>query len=85
MGEDDTPNILKSRTRGKESRWQRFWRRRRMNAVRNSSDHAVFMAVGITTGLLVIGTALFLMTRGASFSGGGASGGYETPKAGFRQ
>lgn len=85
MGRDDTPNILKSRTRGKESRWQRFWRRRRMNAVRNSSDHAAFMAVGIVVGLLAIGIALFLVTRGAAFPRGGASGGSETPRAGFGQ
>jgi hypothetical protein len=84
VGKDDTPNILKSRARRRESRWQRFWRRRQMNAVRNSSDHAAFMAVGIVAALLAIGIALFLAARSARFPTGGAPGGIEIPKAGLR-
>jgi hypothetical protein len=55
-----------------------------MNAVRNSSDHAAFMAVGIVAVLLAIGIALFLAARSATFPRGGAPGGLEIPKAGQR-
>lgn len=55
-----------------------------MNAIRNSSDHAVFVAVGVVAVLLAIGIALFLAARSATFPKGGVSGGLEIPKAGLR-
>jgi hypothetical protein len=65
VGHEDIPKILKNRGRQPESRWQRYWRKRRMNAVRNSSDHASYMAIGILIAILVLGALLFFALRGA--------------------
>lgn len=80
MARDDIPNILKSRHRRSETRWQRFWRRRRMNAVRNSSDHAMFVAVGILLALILLGGALVFVARNASFPAGPDKSGPALPK-----
>lgn len=63
MGRDDIPGILKNRGRRRESRWERFWRKRRMNALRNSSDHATAMAIGIVAFILIIGALLVVVVK----------------------
>jgi hypothetical protein len=55
-----------------------------MNSVRNSNDHASYLAVGILTVLLAVGVALFLAARSATLPQGDPPGGFETPKAGLR-
>jgi len=70
VAKDDTPNILKTRNRRGESRWQRFWRRRRMNAVRNSSDQAAMMAVGLPVVVLLLVAALVFVARHANLPSG---------------
>ena len=59
-----------------ESPWQRFWRKRRMNALRNSSDHAMYMAITLVFIVLVLGGLVYL---GVSEAGGPtpSSGGLE--------
>lgn len=73
--------ILKGKGRGRESRWARYWRKRRMNAVRNSSDHATYMAVGILVAVVVLGAVLFVALRGAKFSQKGSPSRVDFPKA----
>lgn len=68
MDKDMIPGILRVNRRRGESRWQRFWRRRRMNSVRNSSDHATVVAIGIVAGIVLLVAVLILGFRGADFS-----------------
>lgn len=68
MGKDDLPGILRNRSRRKETRWQRYWRKRRMHALRNSSDHATAMAIGILFAILLIGALLVVAVKRGGFS-----------------
>jgi hypothetical protein len=81
MGKDDMPGIIRPNRRRGETRWARFWRRRRMNAVRNSSDHAVVVAIGIFAGLALLGAVLFFGLRGARFQPGPGLRGAEVFKS----
>jgi hypothetical protein len=71
---DETPQIINPKRRNGESRWQRFWRKRRMNSIRNSSDHAVYTALALFAAVLLIAVIAFLGTRGVSFQGGAPKG-----------
>lgn len=84
MGQEDIPKILRNRGRQPESRWQRYWRKRRMNAVRHSSDHASYMAVGILIAILVLGALLFIALRGADLPQRSGPGTPEVFKPGAR-
>ena len=79
MAKNDLPNILKPRRLRGENRWQRFWRRRRMNSVRNSSDHAAVMAVGILVALILLAGALVFVARNARLPAGPGKPGLTLP------
>lgn len=68
MGKDDLPGILRNSGRPKESRWQRYWRKRRMRALRNSSDHATAMAIGILFIVLLISALLVIAAKRGGLS-----------------
>lgn len=61
------PGILRNSKRPHETRWQRYWRKRRMNSLRNSSDHAVFMAVCLIAIAMLLGALLYFGMKGARF------------------
>lgn len=71
---DRSDPSLKRRSRHRrESTWQRFWRKRRMRALRNSSEHAVYFAVGFLTLLVALGLLLYFGLRDANLSGAGSN------------
>jgi len=74
MDKDEMPRIISPGRRRGESRWQKYWRKRRMNSLRNSSDHAVFMALALVAVFLLIVTVAILGSRGAKFDGGPPGG-----------
>jgi hypothetical protein len=71
---EEIPRIIRPNRQRGESKWQRFWRRRRMNSIRNSSDHAVFTAVSLFLILLAVGLLAFFGMRGAQLGGPSPSG-----------
>ncbi len=74
MEKDEIPRIVSPKRRAGESRWQRFWRKRRMNSLRNSSDHAVSMALTLVAVVLVLAAVVVLGMRGAKFDSGPPKG-----------
>jgi hypothetical protein len=70
MEKNEIPQIISPKRRPGESRWQRYWRKRRMNALRNSSDHAVHLALALIGVILLIAALAILGMRGAKFDSG---------------
>jgi len=64
---DKIPQIINPKRRQGESRWQRYWRKRRMKSIQNSSDHAVFTALALLAVILLIAAIAILGIRGAKF------------------
>ena len=54
MDKDVIPGILRVNRRRAESRWEAFGRRRRLKSIRQSSDHATVVAIGIVAGIVRI-------------------------------
>ena len=70
MEKDEIPQIVRPNRRRTESRWARFWRRRRMNSIRNSSDQAVYTALALLAIVALLGLIVFFGMRDAEFGAG---------------
>lgn len=65
---DELPGRPRINQQHRESGWARFWRRRRIKAISNSSDHATVIGFGMVIGIVLIVAVLVLGFRGVDFS-----------------